>query len=48
MARTIIFLGVLLTAVPATSYAEWTLKPFAGITFASSHGLWISTLPRGA
>ena len=31
-------LGVLLTAVPATSYAEWTLKPFAGITFASSHG----------
>ena len=29
---------MLLTAVPATSSAEWTLKPFAGITFASSHG----------
>lgn len=37
MIRTIIFL-LLLTAVPAPSYAEWTLKPFAGITFASSHG----------
>lgn len=38
MARTIILVGVLVTAVPATSYAEWTLKPFAGVTFASSHG----------
>ena len=38
MARTIILLGVLLAAAPATSYADWTLKPFAGVTFASSHG----------
>jgi hypothetical protein len=38
MARTLLLLGVLLAAVPATSYAEWTLKPFAGVTFASSHG----------
>jgi len=37
MIRTIIFL-LLFGAVPAPSYAEWTLKPFAGITFASSHG----------
>jgi len=36
--RTIILLVLLSSAVPALSYAEWTLKPFAGITFASSHG----------
>jgi hypothetical protein len=38
MIRTIILLVLLLCAVPAPSDAGWTLKPFAGITFASSHG----------
>ena len=38
MVRTISLVLALLVAVPATSDAEWTLKPFGGVIFGSSHG----------
>jgi opacity protein-like surface antigen len=38
MLRTIVVLAALLVATPTAAYAQWTLKPFAGINFGSQHG----------
>lgn len=38
MARILIVIVALIVWAPATAYAQWTLKPFAGVNFGAQHG----------
>jgi|SRR5687767_13030409 len=38
MVQIIIVIATLMVATPTPAYAQWTLKPYAGVTFGSQHG----------